>query len=83
MYKLVITPQAQKELKKLKKDDELPVKLALEDIKEDPMLGKPLDRELIRRFSYRIGVYRIIYLVNQQNKIITILTADHRGRVYN
>ncbi len=83
MYKLAITPQAQKELKRLKKADELPVKLALEDIKEDPMLGKPLDRELIGRFSYRIGVYRIIYLVNQQDKIIIILTADHRGRVYN
>ncbi len=83
MYKLAITPQAQKGLKRLKKADELPVKLALEDIKEDPMLGKPLDRELIGRFSYRIGVYRIIYLVNQQDKIIIILTADHRGRVYN
>ena len=83
MYKLVISPRAQNELKKLKKSDELPVKLALEEIKEDPLLGKQLDRDLNSRFSYRFAAYRIIYKVNQKDKIVEILWADHRGRVYN
>ncbi len=83
MYRLVISPQAQKELKKLRKIDELPIKLALDEIKEDPMLGKPLSRELNRRFSYRVGVYRIVYKINQEDRVINILSAGHRATAYN
>lgn len=83
MYKLIISPRAQKQLKKLKKSDELPVKLAFEEIKENPFLGKPLSRQLNQRFSYRFGPYRIIYKVNQNDGIVEILSAGHRGRVYN
>ncbi len=83
MYRLIISPQAQKQLKKLKKEDQLPVKLALAEIKEVPMLGKQLSRELNRRFSYRFGGYRIIYKVNEKDKIIDVLSAKHRSIVYN
>ncbi len=83
MFKLVISPRAQIQLKKLKKADELPVKIALEDIKEDPFLGKPLGRGLTGRFSYRFEIYRIIYRVNDQDKIVRILSAGHRSTVYN
>ncbi len=41
MYRLIISPQAQKELKKIKKEFEIPIKLAIEELKEDPLLGKP------------------------------------------
>jgi mRNA-degrading endonuclease RelE of RelBE toxin-antitoxin system len=83
MYRLVISPRAQKHLKKLKKGDELPVKLAIEEIKEDPMLGKPLSRELNQRYSYRFGGYRIIYKINEKGKTISVLSAKHRSIVYN
>lgn len=83
MYKLVISPRAQKQLKKLKKVDELPVKLAIEEIRKEPSLGKPLGRNLIGRFSYRFGVYRIIYKVRLEDKIVEVLSAGHRGAVYN
>lgn len=39
MYKLIIAPQAQQDLKKLKKIAEISIKLALEEIKEDPLRG--------------------------------------------
>jgi mRNA-degrading endonuclease RelE of RelBE toxin-antitoxin system len=55
----------------------------LEDIKDNPFIGKPQSRKLTREFSYREGVYRMLYLINQKDKLITILTADHRGTVYN
>lgn len=83
MYRLIISPEAQKELKRLKKIDELPIKLALDEIKEDPLAGKPLSRELNKRFSYRVGVYRIIYKVNPVDKVINILSAGHRSIAYN
>ena len=56
--------------------------LALTEIKDDPFLGKPLTRELSGRFSFRVGIYRIVYKVNLKDKIIDILTAGHRATVY-
>lgn len=82
MYRLIISPKAQKQLKSIKQNHQLAVKLAVEDIKENPTLGKSLIRELIGKFSYRVGIYRIIYKVNEKDKIINILTARHRGDVY-
>ncbi len=84
MYLLIIAPRAKKQLKELKKVDEIPIKSALEEIKEEPLLlGKSLGRDLNNRLSYRFGVYRIIYKVNQKDQIVEILSAGHRGTVYN
>ncbi len=82
MYKLRISSKAEKEIKKISYPHQKAIILALTDIKEDPFLGKPLTRELTGRFSFRVGVYRIIYKVNKKDKEIDILTAGHRATVY-
>lgn len=83
MYRVKLTAKAKKELKKLSKEDKLFLGEIIEDLKEDPLIGKALDRELNGRFSYRFGSYRIIYKVDQKDKIVDIIEADHRGRIYN
>lgn len=83
MFKVKLTARAKKELKNLSKEDKVVIGEVIEEIKEDPSLGKPLSRQLSRKFSYRVGVYRVIYLVNRGDKVITILSAGHRGTVYN
>ncbi len=83
MYKIIISPQAKKELKKLKEFDEFAIKLAIEEIREDPFIGKPLSRDLIGRLSYRVGGYRIIYKINEKDRIVNVLSAGHRGTIYN
>jgi len=82
MFRLIISPRAQKQLKSIKQNHQLAVKLAVLDIKENPTIGKSLTRELTGKFSYRVGIYRIIYKVNEKDKIISILTAGYRGDVY-
>ena len=82
MYRLIISPQAQKELKKIKKAYQLPIRLLIEEIREDPQLGKSLSRDLKGKFSYRLGVYRIIYKVNQKDGIINIISVGHRSKIY-
>lgn len=82
MYKLRISSKAENEIKNISQPHQNAIILALAEIKEDPFLGKPLTRELTGRFSFRIGIYRIIYKVNKKDKIIDILTAGHRGSVY-
>lgn len=83
MYKLLISPKAEKDLKRLKIDHQKAVLEALVEISDDPFVGKPLTRELTGRFSLRVGVYRIIYLVNRKDKIVHVFTAGLRSVIYN
>lgn len=82
MYHLIISPKAHKQLKQIKQSHQLAVKLSLDDIQDDPFIGKPLTRELTDRYSYRVGVYRIIYKINEKDKTIFVLAAGHRSIVY-
>jgi mRNA interferase RelE/StbE len=83
VYKIYIANKAKRELKKISQSHQEAIISALKDIGEDPLSGKPLTRELSGKFSYRVGVYRIIYTINQQDKIIQIITAGHRSTIYN
>jgi len=83
MFKLKITSQAKSQLKQIsKKHHQLAISNALDEIKEDPFIGKPLSRELTGRFSYKVGIYRIIYIINKRDRIVNILFAGHRATVY-
>ncbi len=82
MFKIKHTAKANKELKQISRRHQLALGQIFEELKEYPHLGKPLSRGLKGRFSYRINVYRIIYKVNEKDKIIYILTAGHRAIAY-
>lgn len=83
MFRIKLTAKAKKELKNLSKQDKLKIGEIIEELKEDPFIGKPLLRELSRKYSYRVGVYRVIYKINQEDKIVDILSAGHRSIAYN
>ena len=83
MYKIEISPQARNQLKKLKIKYKFSISSIIDDLKEDPFIGKPLNRDLIGKYSYRVGVYRIIYRVNVKKNLVEIITAGHRSTIYN
>lgn len=82
MYNIIVSAQAKKELKRISKSYKEPFIIALQEIKENPLIGKPLTRELTGRFSYKVGMFRVIYKVNEKDKIVQVITAGHRARVY-
>lgn len=82
MFKVKLTAKAKKELKQISRRHQIAFGQIFEDLKEDPYLGKKLVKELKDRFSYRVGIYRIIYKVSGKDKIVFILTAGHRSTVY-
>ncbi|PIR80288.1 MAG: hypothetical protein COU25_00685 [Candidatus Levybacteria bacterium CG10_big_fil_rev_8_21_14_0_10_35_13] len=82
MYKLHIASKARRELKKISQIHREAIISAFVELQENPFIGRPLTRELTGKFSYRVGVFRIIYKVNDQDKIVQILTAGHRSTVY-
>ncbi|OGK16119.1 hypothetical protein A2690_01625 [Candidatus Roizmanbacteria bacterium RIFCSPHIGHO2_01_FULL_39_12b] len=83
MYEVRIYKKAQKEIKRLPGIHQKAIIETLADIQEDPSLGKSLARELSGKFSYKIGVYRIIYKINKKEKIVQVVTVGHRANVYN
>ncbi len=83
MFKLRISSEAEKEIKKIKKLYQDSVIEALKDLEDDPFVGKPLTRELINYFAYKIGPYRIIYRINVKDKTVEIVSAGHRSTIYN
>jgi len=82
MYTIIIAPKARKQIKNLPPVYIRSVKEAILDLKEDPFLGKELRRELKGRYCYGIGVYRIVYKIDEQSKTINILLVMYRSIVY-
>jgi len=83
MFKLLITAKAKKQIKLITKlYERRAIAQIFEDIKEDPLVGKPLEDELTGQYSYTVRVYRILYKIDWNDKTVTILKADHRGVVY-
>ncbi|MCJ7740779.1 type II toxin-antitoxin system RelE/ParE family toxin [Candidatus Microgenomates bacterium] len=83
MYRIIISPEAKNQLKQIKQIHQNALASIVETLKQDPYLGKPLGRELLGKYSYRIGVFRIIYKINKKDNVINIITAGHRSNVYN
>lgn len=82
-YTLLISARAKRAYRKLPQSHQDAILAALEEIQEDdPLIGKPLIRERTGQFSFRVGVYRIVYRINTQNKVIQVLEAGHRLTVY-
>jgi mRNA interferase RelE/StbE len=82
MYQVIVAPRARKEIKSLAKIYKKAIIEAIDDLAENPFLGKPLTRELTGKYLYRIGVYRLIYTIRKRDKKVFILTAGHRGKIY-
>lgn len=55
---------------------------ALSDLERDPFRGKPLKGELKGRYSYRVGSYRILYLIRRRRLKVLVIDVGHRRAVY-
>ena len=79
--KLLLTNTFKKKFKKLSLDVQSKIEKSLLSIYERPLLGKKLIGELEGEFSYRVGKYRIIYFIDE-NDNIWIETVGHRKDIY-
>jgi mRNA interferase RelE/StbE len=49
----------------------------------DPVAyGKPLRHSLKGRWRLRVGDWRVVYLVDQKKRVVTITAIRHRKDVY-
>ena len=55
---------------------------ALDDLERDPFQSKRLVGELRGRYSYRVGSYRIVYLIRQHELLVLDIDVGHRRDIY-
>jgi len=82
MWQVILTPEAEKNLKKLPYNIQERVKTALKELRNNPFYGKPLRGNLAGRFSARVGDYRIVYRQKSEQHEIWILYIRHRREAY-
>jgi mRNA interferase RelE/StbE len=55
---------------------------AIRTLEINPYMGKPLRGELAGRWSLRIGDYRVIYVIDENQKIVILYSVKHRKVIY-
>jgi mRNA interferase RelE/StbE len=74
--------RAEKEFKGLSRNYQEKISAAIDELRENPLLGEPLSGEYRYLRRLRVGVYRIIYHFNKDVLLILVLRIGHRKDVY-
>ena len=82
-YIIEFTNSAAKDFSKTR-DRQLKEKIgvALEELANNPLSGKPLQGELKSCYSYRIGDHRVVYTFSAKRNTLSVLKISHRKNVY-
>jgi mRNA-degrading endonuclease RelE of RelBE toxin-antitoxin system len=81
-YTVLLSNQAEKFYKKLRKNIRARVREALITLESQPQAGKRLHGELRENYSLRVGKLRIIYYVSEKNKTIYVIAIGPRKTIY-
>ena len=81
-YRIFLSPKANDFLKKLDKKDKERIEKKLKELSENPELGKPLTVNLVGLWSLRIGDYRALYQIENNQLFVFVIKIGHRKKVY-
>jgi mRNA interferase RelE/StbE len=82
MYSVDIKKSALKYINKLDRPAAKRIRDAIDLIAADPTIGELLTNH-IATYKYRVGSYRILYDVYEEEVIVCIVKVGPRGDVYN
>lgn len=81
-YSLFIERSAQKELGKIAKPDRKKIAATIKDLESNPHPAGSKKLSGREAWRMRIGNYRVIYEINENNLIILVIKIGHRQGVY-
>ncbi len=82
MWRVAVAASVKKDLAKIDSRYAKRLAAAIYFIGQDPYSGKKLEDGKENRYSKRIGVYRIVYVLNKKARLVTIVRLGHRQGVY-
>lgn len=82
IWKVIYAPKAVKDIDALPKEIGKQIVLKIREIKEDPYSG--ILEKMINTpyYKFRVGVYRGIVQIINDNLIVFVLKVKHRSQVY-
>ena len=81
-YSLQIKESAFKELQRIDKPQRLRIIEAIEALPGHPLAGKSLKGDFSGLRRIRVGYYRVVYELIEQQVLILIIRVAHRKSVY-
>jgi mRNA interferase RelE/StbE len=81
-YRLLYSATCRKLIKNLNPQIKPIVKSKLWTLKEDPFVGKRLERDLSGYWSLRVKRFRIIYRIRERKRMVEIHYVGHRKDIY-
>ena len=82
MHEIIIQHPAEHFIKGLKKEEQKKLLDVIEQLAEKPKLGKELVGRLAGLRSLHVGIYRVIYKVEDIKLIVLVLRVGYRGNIY-
>lgn len=81
-YSLKIKRSALREIKALPRPDRVRVVEGIDRLPDNPHVGRLLKGDLSGLRRIRVGVYRIVYEINEGEVLVLILRVAHRRNAY-
>jgi mRNA interferase RelE/StbE len=82
-YEIIFKPAAEKSFSKLPKDLQLKIVNAIELLSSNPRpQGVKKLKSLLNLYRIRVGDYRVIYSIDEDVLIVSVIKIAHRREVY-
>ncbi len=81
-WRIIFARTAEKELAKFSTETQSRVARAIRSLEEDPMPASAKRLKGREEFRLRVGDYRILYTLKQEDRVVTISAIGHRREVY-
>lgn len=81
-YRIIYSETSRDQIRSLQPQIKPIVKSHIQNLKENPYLGKALERELSGYYSLSMRRFRVIYKLDDQNHLIQIHYVGHRKYIY-
>ncbi|WP_414621448.1 type II toxin-antitoxin system RelE family toxin [Calothrix sp. CCY 0018] len=81
-YQVEFTSKAFKQLEKLSNDLQQRIKIKVYELAENPRPSGVVKLENSDKYRIRVGSYRVLYQIEDDLLIITVVRVGHRREVY-
>ena len=82
IYELRIPKTVQKQLQKIQNPNNKRILDCLSQMQKDPRFGNAIKMKNSPGYRIRVGDYRILYDIDDENNIVTIRRIGHRREIY-
>ena len=80
--RIIFARTAERELARLSSDAQLRIGRAIRSLEDDPISASTKRLKGRREFRLRVGDYHVLYRLEHENRVLTIVAIGHRRDVY-